>query len=105
MHWPLTPPLYTHSNYTAHVCPTPPDKWCHLPGVVFIIEILKAYSVAKPIYHYIKSVLVCVRPANSLFPRLEEIRKNEGLCVQMKALESHTEAVFALGQPVVANKG
>lgn len=52
---------------------------------MFIIEILKAYSVAKAIYHHIKQVLVCVRPGDSLFPRLEEIRKNEGLRVLMKA--------------------
>lgn len=61
---------------------------------MFIIEILKAYSVAKAIYHHIKKVLVCVRPGDSLFPRLAKIRKNEGLRVLMKASESHGGPFF-----------
>lgn len=85
--------IYSLKLQCSCVC-YPPAKWCHLPRVVFIIEILKAYSVAMAIYHHIKQVLVCVRPGDSLFPRLEEIRKNEGLRVLMKASESHGGAFF-----------
>lgn len=68
-------PSYTHS--TALVFVPPLAKWCHLPGAVFIIEMLEGVSVAEVIYHHIKQALVCERPTASLFPRLEEIRKIE----------------------------
>lgn len=32
-------------------------KWCHLPESLFIIEVLKAYSVATAIHQHIKEAL------------------------------------------------
>lgn len=57
------PPPYPHSNYSPYMFVTPyPAKRCHLPAVVFIIEMLKVYSVAEVIHHHLQQALVCVRP-------------------------------------------
>lgn len=51
-------------------------KWCHLPETMFIIEVLKAYSVAAVIHQHLKEALACTRPANSLstLKKLEQRR-------------------------------
>lgn len=52
-------------------------KWCHLPEGVFIIEVLKAYSVATVIHQHLKEALVCTRAAKlslSTSRMLEQLR-------------------------------
>lgn len=59
----------------VHLCVA---KWCHLPESLFIIEVLKAYSVATAIHQHIKEALAPCEAANSLFPHWEN-RNSEGL--------------------------
>lgn len=57
------PPVTSLKFQSLHVCCPPPSQAvCHLPAVVFIIEMLKAYSVAEVIHHHLQQALVCVRP-------------------------------------------